>query len=298
MIATLGLLTSLAACGGKKADSGAEGSGDVKPVASAAPATCPPGNVVKDGACVVVMTAEKIAVVAKQQSRLDDLAKLLDQVDTVGAPVELFNGLRQLAQWQALKAKFSQLAAVDAVAGALDNAVKTLRTFKASLGESSARLGNLKGELDRLMTDTGAARKIEEVRAQISTQLRAAVEPLAAQIQDTIQNALVPLTTQLASASDLAITGCTMAKISGSGDKVKDLCAQAGEMFTKARAYVDEIKAKPAQLFAEVTSRLEGQLDQLVDAETKQLVGAAQTKISEVLELPPPAAGSATGSGH
>jgi len=291
VVATLGLLTSLAACGGKKDDAGTKGSGEVTP---AGPAKCPPGNVVKDGACIVVVTPEKIAEVAKLGTRLDDLAKFLDQVDTVGAPIELFNGLRQLDPWKAAKAKYEKLAAVDAVADTLDGAVKTLRTFKGSLGEASARLGHLKGSLDQLMTDTGAAHKIEDVRAQISTQLRATVEPLAAQVQDTIQNALVPLTTQLSKVSNLVIMGCTMADLSGGGDKMKDLCTQAQAGFTKAVAYVVELKGKPAQLFTEVTSQLEAQLTQLVDAETLKLVGAAQVKVSEALRLP--AAGS--GSGH
>jgi len=282
LAATLGLLTAVA-CGSKKA-----------------PASCPPGNVVKDGACVAVVTPGTIAAVAQQQSRIDELVKLLDQVDTVGAPIELFNGLRQLEPWQALKAKITKLEAVDAVAGELDRAVKTLRTFKGSLGEASARLGNLKGELDRLMTDTGAARKIEDVRAQISTQLRGTVEPLTAQVKDAIQNAIAPLTTQLSKVSGLVIAGCAMADVSGGGDKMKELCTQVGDGFTKARTYVDELKARPAQLFTEVTTQLTAQLDQLVDDETRKLVTTAQATVNEAIKLPPTARGSGSdaGSGH
>jgi hypothetical protein len=296
LAATLWLLVSGAACSGKTDHPGSAGSGEVK-APPPVPATCPPGSVVKDGACVVVVTPEKIAAVAKQQSRLDDLAKLLDQIDTVGAPIEVFNGMRQLEQWKALAKTSDKLAAVDQVAGALDNAVKTLRTFKASLGEASARLGNLKAELERLMTDPGTARRLEEVRAQVSAALRAALEPLAAQVQDTIQNALVPLTTQLTRVGNLVITGCTMAELSGGGDKMKDLCAQAQDGFIKARAYIDELKGKPAQLFADVTGQLEIQLGLLVDTETRTLIAAAQVKVNEALKLPPAATGSAAGSG-
>lgn len=296
MVMALGLLTWVMACGSKRDDGSTKGSGAAA-VASPGPARCPPGNVVKDGACVVVVTAEKIAEVGKQQSRLDDLAKLLDQVDTVGAPIELFDGIRQLDQWKTLKAKSEKIAALDQVAGVLNNAVKTLRTFKGSLGEASARLGNLKGELERLMSDTGATRRIEEARAMVSTQLRAAIEPLAAQLEDTIRNALVPLTTQLSELSDVVITGCTMAKLSGGGDKMKDLCAQAKDAFTKALAYVADLKTRPAQLFGELRTQLETQLADLVDAETRKLIDAAQVKVEDAFKLPPAGTGSGTAAG-
>lgn len=287
IIATLGLVASLA-CGGKKDDSPARGSSEGK---AAAPVSCRPGEVIQAGACLAVVTPATITAVAAQESRLDELARLLDQVDVVGAPIELFDGIRQLDPWQALKAKSPRIAALDSVAGALNNAVKTLRSFKASLGEASARLANLKGELDRLMTETGAPRKLEEARALVSTQLRAAIEPLAAQVQDTIQNALVPLTTQLSELSDVVVTGCTMAKLSGGSDKMKELCAQAKDGFTKALAYLADLKARPAQLFTDVTAQLETQLGVLVDGETRKLLDAAQAKVNDALKLP--AAGSA-----
>src|SRR5262245_43365403 len=99
---TLGLAASLAACGGKRADAGA-GSAD-KPSA-AAPMTCPPGNAVKDHACVPVITPDKIAAVAKQQGRIDEVSRLLDQVDAIAAPIELFGGIRRLDSWKAIKAR-------------------------------------------------------------------------------------------------------------------------------------------------------------------------------------------------
>jgi hypothetical protein len=284
VLATIGLACALAACGSKHDDAASRGSDVAKPV------TCPPGNVVKDGACAVVMTAEKVAAVAQQQSRLDELAKLLDQVDTVGAPIELLNGFRGLPQWQALKAKSDRLAALDAIGGGLDNAVKTLRAFKASLGEASARLGNLKGQLDHLMTDTGAARRLEDVRAEVSTQLRAAIDPLAAKVEDTIHNALVPLATQLSDASDMMIAGCTMAKLSGGGDKLTELCGQAKDSFAKALVYLGDLKTKPAALFNDVVAQLQAQLGPLVDVETQKLVAAAQVKVNQAIHLPPTAA--------
>jgi hypothetical protein len=147
------------------------------------------------------------------------------------------------------------------------------------------------------MTETGGARKLEEARALVSAQLRTAIEPLAAQVHDTIQNALVPLATQLSDASDVVVMGCTMAKMSGGGDKMKDMCAQAKDGFAKALAYLDGLQARPAQLFHDVTSQLEAQLGPLVDGETRKLLDAAQAKISEAVKLSPAAgSGSAAGS--
>ncbi len=294
----------LAACPKKDESSSQKGSAEVKAVEPPAPATCPPGNVVKDGACIAVITPEKIAAVGQQQSKIDELAKLLDQVDTVGAPIELLDGFRQLDQWKQLKAKSAKLEVVDNVVATLNNAVKTLRAFKGSLGEASARLGNLKAELDRQMKDTGAAKKLEEVRAQVSTQVRTALEPLATQVQDTIQNALTPLSQQLSDTGDLILGACAMAKLSGGGDKMNDMCKQAKDVFAKALVYLDQLKAQPAKLFNEVTSQLETQLDQLIDTETKKVIDAAQVKVNAALDLPSAgsgsgsAAGSGSGSAH
>ena len=282
------------ACSSKKEPTvGSAGSaGESKPV-EAKPITCPPGNVVKDGACVVVVTAEKVAVVVKQQTRLDDLAKLLDKIDTAAAPIELLNAFRKLDEWKDLTSKFEKLKTVDTVVAELDNGIKTLRTFKSGLGEASGRLGNLKNELDRLMKDTGAARKLEEVRAQISSQVRATVEPLAAQVVDTIKNALIPLTTKLEEIEDIVVATCVSLKLAGGGDQAKELCKKAKEAFRTGREYLEDFKDRPAKLFDEIATELETQLGVLIDAEVKRLVDAAQLKVNEALKLP---AGSGSGS--
>jgi hypothetical protein len=250
----------------------------------------------KDGACVVVMTPEKIAAVAGQQSRLDDLGKLLDRADAVGAPLELFGSIRQLEPWKKLRASSANIAAVDGVATTLDNAVKTLGTLKARLGEVSTRLGSLKYELDQLMIDTGEPRTIDDVRRNISPQLRAVVVPFAQDVDQTIRRAVVPLATRLSEVSDAVITGCTMAKASRAGDKLKDLCTQARAGLPKALAYADQLKTEPARLFTEMSSQLETQLDQLLDDETKEVVEAVQRKVNDSLEPAGPT-GAASGSG-
>lgn len=288
VVAALGLAAALGGCSGKK-DAGVQG--EARPAERPAPAACKPGRAIKDGACVEVVTPQTLAVVAQQMSRVDELGKLLDRADTVSAPIELFGGIRQLDPWKALEASSDRIRAIGAVADALDQAARQLRAFRDSLGETSARLGNLEGELDRIMADPGAARRIEDVRAQVQAELRAAVEPFAAQVRDAIQNAIAPLAARLAELSDLVITGCTTAKLSG-GDKMKELCAQARDSFGKAVAYMADLKARPAALFDEVTGQLEAALGPLVDPETRVLLDAAQARVDAALRLPPAGAGS------
>jgi hypothetical protein len=286
---------ALAACS-KKADSPGSGSSGSSAASGSAvveaPKTCPAGNVIKDGACVAVITPEQVQAVAAQQTRLDELATLLDKVDTAAAPVELLAAFRKLEEWKNLTAKFEKLKVIDGVVAELDNGIKTLRTFKASLGEASGRIGNLKGELDRLMKDTGAARQLAEVRTQISSQVRAALEPLASQVTDTIRNALLPLTAKLEEIEAVIELTCASMKLGGGGPEAKDLCKQAKAAFTNGLAYLADFKERPAKLFDDVTSELEKQLDQLIDAEVKKVLDTAQIKVNEALKLPPPATGS------
>jgi hypothetical protein len=287
------VLLVMASCSSKKTEPGGGSGSAVKPVELEKPITCPPGNVAQDGKCVAVVTAEKIEVVVKQQTRLDDLAKLLEKIDTAAAPIELLNAFRKLDEWKNLTDKFEKLKMVDSVVAELDSGIKTLRTFKASLGEASGRLANLKGELDRLMKDSGAARQLAEVRTQVSAQVRSTMEPLGAQVADTIQNALNPLTTKLEEVEAILEITCASLKLSGGGVQAKTLCTQAKEAFTTGRAYLADFKERPAKLFDELSTELETQLEQLIDAEAKKLLDVAQVKVNAALKLPPAGAGSA-----
>jgi hypothetical protein len=280
------LVLAVVACGGKKDDKAAVEKTVDKPV------TCTAGQVVKDGACVAVVTPEKVAAVAEQQSRIDEVAKLLDRADTLTAPIEVINGLRDLDAWKAFAKTSGNAKLADDVVAQLDNAVKTLRTFKASLGEVQTRVGNLKGELDKLMTQTGAAQKLEDVRAQISTQVKATIEPFAAQVHDTIQNAIVPLSAKLDEVGAVVDIACGTVKLKG-GDQAKALCKDAKDAFGKATGFITDFKDRPAKLYGELSTTLVTQLDQLIDKETKAALDTAQAKVNEALKLPP-AAGSAT----
>lgn len=285
-------LLALVACGKKDKDApggkqgGAEGGGSAaKPVDP--PATCPPGNVVKDGACVAVITPEKVTIVEQQKSRIDELAALLEKVDTVAVPIDLMGGLRQLEQWKALVGKNEKLKTFDEIAGSLDTAVKQLRVFKASLGQTSAQLGNLKGELQRLLEDTGTAKRIEEVRAQISSQIRTTVKTFADDVTRTIQGALAPLELRFNDASNLVTLGCAAMALGRAGEKSKQLCDQATAGFAVAKKYLEDFKARPAALFEEVTTKLETELAALIDDQAKQLLDTAQAAVNDALKLPP-----------
>lgn len=293
------LLVASFGCGKKKDGADTAGSGSASAVVEAPmPASCPAGNVVQDGKCIPVVTPEKVAVVQAQQTRIDDLAKLLDQIEVVAAPVELLDGFRQLPQWKTLADKSDKLKVADTVVATLNDAVKKLRELKGHLGEASQRLGNLKGELDKILNDPTVVRKIEDVRTTVSTELRAAIEPLAQNVKDTIQNALTPLATQLNDMADLVIGACAMAKLSGGGDKMKEMCDGARAVFDKGRTFVEDFKTKPATLFTDISTKLEAELDQLLDAAAKQAVETAQKAVNEALSLPPTGAGSGSaGSG-
>jgi F0F1-type ATP synthase membrane subunit b/b' len=292
-------LLALVACGKKdKEASGAQGTAEVGKQGGASkpidpPATCPPGNVVKDGTCVAVITAEKVAVVEQQRSRIDELAALLERVDTVAVPIDLMGGLRQLEPWKALVAKNEKLKTFDEIATTLDTAVKQLRTFKAGLGQTSAQLGNLKGELERLLADTGAARRIEEVRAQISSQLRTTVMTFADDVTQTIQGALAPLELRFTDASNLVTLGCAAMALGRAGEESKKLCDQATAAFAAGKKYLADVKARPAQLFEEVTTKLEAELAALIDEQAQQLLDTAQVAVNDALKLPAGGAGPA-----
>jgi vacuolar-type H+-ATPase subunit I/STV1 len=292
------VLAALVGCGSKKEGGGSGGgsstaSGDPKPVTPDKPMKCPAGNVVQDGKCVAVITAEKVDAVVKQQTRLEELAKILEKIDTLAAPIELLAAFRKIEEWKKLAESNDKVKAVDAVVGELDNAIKTLRTFKGGLGEAAARLGNLKGELDRLMKDQDVAAKFEEVRTKISSELKTALGPLAQQVQDTIKNAMIPLSAKLEEISAVIDVACGTILLGG-GKDAKDLCKKIKAAFATGLTYFDELKNRPAKIFEEVYTELEKQLKQLIDAESKKLLDAAQAKVNDVLKLP---AGGGSGSG-
>ena len=292
VIAFAALLT--VGCGAKKDSGGGSGSGSG---GGSATAVCPGGSLAgKDGTCVVVITPAKVAILQAQQTRIDELGGALDKLDVVSAPIELLDGIRQLEQWKTLAEHSDKLKVVDTVVATLSDAVKQLRAFRGNLTEVSQRLGHLRAELDKLIAGTGMAKNLDDARAQISTEVRALITPYAQQTSDTIQRAVTPLVVQLSDVADLVGGACAMAKLSGGGDKLKELCGNARDTFTQAITFVDGIKVRPAAVFQAVTDQLVGQLDVLIDDGTRTAIAAAQKQVNQAL-LVPMATDSGSGSG-
>ncbi len=244
----------------------------------------------------VEITQAQIDAVKAQQSRLDELGVLLDKVDAVATPVEIANQFRQLDEWKGLVGKFDQLKTVDTLVGELDNAVKTLRTFRAGLDQMEARLQNLAAELETWMKESGTGAKLADVRAKVSADVRAAIEPFAQQTGDVIANAMQPLMAKLDQVEGLLEVGCGGLKISGGSDAAKKQCDSAKTAFAAGKAYLASLKDKPVQLFNDVSNGIEAALVTLYDEATKQAVDAAQAQVNELLKLPTAEAPAGSGS--
>jgi hypothetical protein len=119
---------------------------------------CPPGNVLVDAKCTPMITAEKVEAVGQQQTRLDELAKLLDKAETVAAPLELLKAITTLDEWKTLAASSDKFKIVENVVIVLGEAVTQLHALQAGVKDGAVRLGNIKGELDAIMKDSGAAK--------------------------------------------------------------------------------------------------------------------------------------------
>ncbi len=297
------IMTALVGGGGckKKPDDGSgsgSGSGSMTtPMVDPSAKKCPPGNVLKADVCTPLITAEKVQAVAAQKTQLDNLAKLLDKADDVAAPIELLDAVRQLDEWKKLSATNSKFKAIEDIVAILGEAVKQLHAFQAGVKDGSIHLNNIRGELDAIMKDTGAARKIEDVQAQLGKELQAAVDGLTTQVVATIQKVMGPLKGQIQDVSDLLITACTIAKVSGGSDKLKDLCTKARDVFGKATTFLAELETKPQQIIAQLSGQLQAQLGDLVDAESKKMLDTAQQAVNDALKLPAGGVGSGSGSG-
>jgi len=283
-VAVACVLALAGGCGKKKAnDEPAPGSD--RPVATAPQPTAS------------LVTAAQVSAVAQQQSRLDELGAILDKADVVSGPVALLDAITKLPEWTQIVAKVDKLKAVGDVAAQLKDGVAQLHTLRDSLHTASQRLGNLKGELDKALADHTGGVKLDDLKKTVSSTLRTALEPLATQLATTIAKVIGPLSTQLSDTADLIIGACAMTKLSGGGKEIQDLCATAKETFTKATAFLADLKVKPSALYTEVSAKLEEQLGDLVDTEVRKALELAQTQVDAALKLPPAAAGSGSGSG-
>jgi len=263
--------------------------------------TCPPGNVVKAGACAPVVTADKIAAIAEEGSKVDDLIKLLDKADDIAAPIELLNAIRGLDEYKKLAGGNDKFKAVERVVATLADATAQLHLLQAALKDGSIHLNNIKGELQTVLTSTGAAQKIEDVQAMLDKEVHGAIDGVTQQLTASIQKVLLPLRGQLDDVSDLVIGACAIVKMSSSsGSQVKELCGKAKEAFMKATVLLADLDKRPSAFIQGLTATLQSQLGDLATSELTKLLATAQQTVNDALKAPAPATGSgsaAAGSG-
>ncbi len=298
LFAAITVAVTLAGCKSKAKPSQAVGSGSAQVVQATVPAAvqCPPGNAIANNVCVPAVTAEKIEAVAQQATRVDEFAKLLDKAEVLSAPIELLGGFRQLEVWKNLVKLNKKLLVVDEVAAGLDAGIKELRTLKITVTESATKLGDLRGFLDGMMQQSAVAQPLATLQADIAMRLRGVLEPLEAQITNVAQSTLVPAAQKFTDVADMVIGACAMGKATGGGDSLKQLCDQAKAAFGPAQAFLADFKTQPMALFTQLTSTLETNLSNLLDAKTQLVLTEAQTRITALVKLPAMASESGSGS--
>lgn len=249
------------------------------------PVRCPAGSVVQDTACVAVVTAEQVQAVAQQQTKLDELAQLLAKSDVVLAPVELLAGVRESAVWKKLAARSQRLASADEVVASLGVAASELRGLKDELAKASTNLGELKGELESVMVDSGAAKKLADVQERVSREVREVVGPLQRQVKSTVDKVGAPLVAKLGELGETVSGACSVSKLTGGNETLAAACGKAKDAFGQAVAFLTDVKDRPAAMFQDVTGQLKG-LGSLVDEETRGAVERARTSVQAALAQP------------
>lgn len=280
IICLVSLAALIAGCGKKREEA-------APPPADPVPVRCPAGSVVESGACVAVVTAEKVQVVEQQKAKLDELAQLLARSEVITAPAALLDEVRQSELWKKLAARSSQLASADELMASLGVAAAQLRGLKDQLGEASASVAELERELQTVMVEGDRAQRLADVQERVSRKLRELVGPLQRQVKTTVEKVGGPLAEQLGALGDKISGACTVSKVTGGSDALKAACGKAKDAFGGAVAFLVEVKDKPAALFQDVTGTLERELGTLVDEETRSAVDRAQTSVKAAAELEP-----------
>jgi hypothetical protein len=190
--------------------------------------------------------------------------------------------------WKTLVGLVPDLAKAEGVIEALDGAVKQLATFKVQLADVRTRLGNVDGELTKILETTGTKQKLDEARAKVSAELTAAVKTLDAELQHLVEQTIVPLSTQVAAVAEVIDGACALGKLKGGGDELKKLCDEAKVKFGEAKQYLSTVQTEPATLTRELTTVIETQLPKLLDDAAKTALDEAQKHVDTMLGTPSP----------
>lgn len=283
---TAAVLLAAPACKGKD-DKAASSTKEGTAVTAEKPApTCKPGELISGDACVAVVTADTVAAVQAQGDRIDQLAKVLDDVATYAAPIELLNAFRQLEAWKQIVTLVPELEKVEGVVATLDEGTKQLAAFRASLGDVRTRLGNIQTDVKAIYETSGTKQKVDEVRAKISAEVKAAVATLDAATQQVVAQAITPALAQLGDVSDIVDGACALAKLKGGGAELQKLCEQAKGVFGPAKTYLEGLRTQPTALLKDVADGLEKQLDALLDQAAKAALDEAQAHVDAALKAP------------
>lgn len=274
---TLALLCILSACGGKASDD------DAKWQPEPGAKSCGPGMVLKGADCAAVVTKDQVAAVSAAQAKVDDLAKMLDAVDAITAPVQLLDTLRALDEWKTLADHSDKLKAVDDLVAQLSAASAQVHALQTTLKSSSTRLQKLSSALTVITTNTGPARKLENVQQQVNAALGGVVADLQPQVVAALAKVTPALSAQLDDISDALLGACTFVKFLG-GDKVKEVCGSARDTFKKAQRFVDDVADRPAKVVGDVAQALTSQLGELSNAETQQIAKRAQDAVDAAIK--------------
>ncbi len=283
LLAASFVVVAAPACKGKD-DPAAKG-GPAAPAEQPLP-TCKPGELVQAGACVAVVTAATVQAVQQQGDRLDQLGKVLDDVAVVAGPIELLKAFRELDAWKQMVSLVPELAKAEGVIDTLDQGVKQLATFRASLGDVRTRLGAIAAEVQAVYDGTGTRKKVEDVRAMISAEVAAATTSLEAATQQLVEQVVAPALAQLQDVAAIVEGACALGKLKGGGADFDKLCAQARGVFGPAQTYLAGLRTEPAMLLRELTTALQTQLAALLDQAAAAALDGAQTRVDALLKTP------------
>jgi len=253
------------------------GGGDQPPTV-----TCDKGQLLDQGKCVPVVTAENVMAVEAQANKLDDLQKTLGKLEVLAAPIELMNAIRQLDAWKKFAASSRKFKEVDNVVEQLSAGVDQFKAFEAQLADSRTNLADLTGTLQGLYEGSGAAKTVADARAKVSSQVQAAIEPLQAKVTEA-SAAIEPMLGELDKLGDIFSGVCALGSMSGGGDDFKKLCETGRDQFKAAVDFLKAHKDAPKTLLTELVAGIDSEIGDLISSETKQLLDQAQKKVDEAI---------------